>query len=133
MDPGKTVLCDNCRKSVATIHLTGWESTGVGTTEERVVSVNQHFCEACARELKQTNAFLNPGLKTRPGARAVKLRVVSVSADRVQVEVINKTSDSSKDQWCFLRSRIPSHYAVDGMEFAIFATDAELKGLEGDN
>jgi len=82
--------------------------------------------------MRGSNPLLNPFLKVDPLARSVKLKVVSVSAGRVEVRVIQENSDSSQDQWAFLTSRFPSEFAIEGMEFEMILTDAQLKWLQGD-
>ena len=126
------MLCENCQKIVATVHLSGWQTTRIGSDEEqREERIEQHYCEGCAQELKQSNPLLNPLLKAGPGARTLKLHVVSVSPDRIEVAAIDSESDFAQKQRGFLTSRFPSQYAVRGMEFEMIVTDAQLKWLQG--
>jgi hypothetical protein len=127
------MLCENCQKSVATVHLSGWQTTRTGSDgEQREERIEHHYCEECAEELRQSNPLLNPLLKADSGARTLKLQVVSVSPDRVEVRAISPESDFTQKQRGFLKSRFPSQYAVQGMEFEMIVTDAQLKWLQGE-
>lgn len=127
------MLCENCQHSVATVHLSGFRTVATGSgKEQRKECVEHHFCEACAGKMKTSNPLISPLLKVDSLARSVELKVVSVSADRVEVSVIKDNSDLSQDHWVFVTSRLPRHYAREGMEFEMILTDAQLKWLKGD-
>jgi hypothetical protein len=127
------MLCENCQKSFATVHLSGWQRTpGAPGEEEPEQSFEHHYCAACEEELSKTNPLLNPLLKAGPGARMVELRVISASLDWIVVRQIGPDSDSSQPEWSFLTSRLPAQYAVPGMEFGMAVTDAQLKWLRGE-
>jgi len=127
------MLCENCQKAFATVHLSGSRRTRIGLGEqEQEESFEHHYCEACAEELKKTSPMLNPLLQAGPGARIVELRVISASSDRIVVRQIGPDSDSSQPEWAFLTSRLPAQFAVPGMEFGMAVTDAQLKWLRGE-
>src|SRR5205814_10065778 len=111
------MLCENCRKDVASVHLSGWQTVRIGSTDEtRGQPFEHHFCATCAEELRQSNPLLNPLLQAPQGARVLKLRVTNVSPERIEVRAINPPADWAKDQWSFLAYRLPPRYAVLGME-----------------
>ncbi len=127
------MLCENCQKSFATVHLRGWRRTPAGSgEEEREVPFEHHFCGECYEGLKKTNPLFNPMLAAGPGARLVKLRVISASPGRIVVKPIGPQSDATQDEWGVLASRFPPKYSVPGMEFEMVVTDAHLKYLQGE-
>ena len=127
------MLCEHCQKSFATVHLSGWQRNRIDSSEQqREQPFEHHFCEECYEELRPTNPLFNPRLAAGPGARTVKLKVISASPDRIVVRPISSQSDSTQDEWDFLASRVPPQYSVPGMEFEIVVTDAHLKWLRGE-
>ena len=127
------MLCENCQHSDATVHLGGWYTVAVGSGDDQNRKVlEHHLCEACARDLKRDNPLISPELKVDSLARSVKIRVISVSASCVEVGVISENSEFGQDRWTLLASRIPSEYKIEGLEFGMLLTGAQLKWLKGE-
>jgi len=128
------VLCENCHKSFATVHVSGWQLVPAGLGKRsRKNRYENHFCARCAQELKQTNPSLNPLLRAEPGAKRLSLRVVSLSGNHVKVRGIKQNGDLSQEEWMFLSSRLPAQYAVQGTEFDMILTEQKLRWLQGED
>jgi hypothetical protein len=127
------MLCEICQKSDAMVHLTGWRTANRAAGGDEVrESIEHHFCERCASKEKKTNPLLNPLLRLGPSGRALKVKVIAVSAETVKVKVIKgKTEkDHGKEHFVFLRSRFPAEYAIEGMEFEMFVTNEDLERMQ---
>lgn len=123
------VICENCRESVATRHLRVWQAKSAETSEDSVKE--HHFCEACAEVSHNTNPLFNPCLEAHPNARMLQLRVINVSDRLVNVTHVNHDATFESSNFTLLKDRIPSHYAVEGMEFGILVTSTQLSWLQG--
>src|SRR5579872_2275505 len=109
------MLCENCQRSAATVHLTGWNTVRSAVRKEQHREpFEHHFCGTCADELKQSNHLLNPLLNAAPGAQTLKIKVLSVSPDLVEVRVLQDGNDFCQDHLAFLSSRLPAQYAIVG-------------------
>src|SRR2546430_10867138 len=112
-----TMLCENCQKRVANVHLSGWKKVGdVSSERERVEQIDHHFCEDCATELQISSPLLNPSLRAGADARRLKLRVISVSPDNTVLRRISSEPKTREEDWIFLTTRLPSQYAVRSEE-----------------
>jgi protein-arginine kinase activator protein McsA len=125
------MLCEICKRSRATVHITGWRTADIITKRrETRESVEHHFCEKCASKQKQTNPLLNPLLKLGKSGRALKMKVLNVSAKAVEVKLIRGNGDHCEDRLVLYRSCIPKQYAVQDMEFELFVTEEDLKRMQ---
>jgi hypothetical protein len=125
------MLCDNCQRVEATVHLTGWRIADTEVSNEQAkVFFEFHFCEACARQRREGNHSVT---KLGSSARYLRMKVAKVSPDTIEVKVLKDDRAGGEDRWFFLSSRFPSDYAVEGLEFEMAVTDEELKRLKGED
>ena len=59
------------------------------------------------------------------------LPVNSAASECTQVRLVRSEGDAVPEEWSFLTSRLPQHYAVVGMEFEITCSPEELEHLKG--
>ena len=127
------MLCENCQRVEATVHLTGWRLAHAALSNEQArVFFALHFCEACARESREANHLVNPVSNLGSAPRWLRMRVARVSADTIEVRVL-KEDPPGEERCFFLSSRFPSDYAVEGLEFEMAVTDEELQRLKGED
>ena len=118
------MLCEKCQQREASTHLTVTVFSGEPSGGE---TCEHHFCASCAA----SSPLANPKMKYGPDVISEWFRVVGVSADYTKVRLIRNESNAVPEEWSFLTSRLPSQYAVVGMEFGITCSPLELEQLKG--
>jgi hypothetical protein len=114
------MLCERCHEREVTVHVTHSDGDAGTTTKH-------DFCESCA----SSSPVVDLALRYGPDVISEKLRVVGVSPERTRVRVVRTEPQAAPEEWSFLTSRLPPHYAVVGMEFGIICSPEELEQLKG--
>ena len=100
----RAVVCEKCKTNTATLHISGWKrGRGVRSEYGPKEHYEHPFCSECARELKQSSELLNPLLRAGPGARIIKLRILSVSPVWVAAREISSVPGAVARELSFLR------------------------------
>ena len=118
------MLCEKCQQLEATVHLKGTRSVRGGSARE---PFEQHLCESCA----SSSPVVNPALRYGPSVITEKLRVLSVTPERTRLRLVRTDADAAPEEWSFLTSSLPVHFAVVGMEFEMSCSPEELAQLKG--
>ena len=119
------MLCEMCQQREATVHVTG--STRQSSISGADRTFEHHLCETCA----STSPLLKPAHKYGPDVIRERLRVISVSPECTRVRLVRTETGAVPEEWSFVTSRLPPHYAVVGMEFGVTCSHDELEHLKG--
>jgi hypothetical protein len=126
------MVCENCKRRIATVHLSGWKKVRAASNQgEQVEHIDHHFCDHCAAELKESSDLLKPLGGGGQDARTMKVRVIGVTLDHVVLKEICSKAQATPQEWSFLRGRLPTGYAKLGMEFEMTFNNTELEWLQG--
>ncbi len=122
------MLCDNCHKSPATVHLKSLRSP---TRTAAYATSEAHYCGECAAKLQQTGEFTNPSLKMGPDSIRLRLRVINVTHKFTSLRQLSPEPDEGTPDWLFLTEKLPAAYAEVGCEFEMCCSRTELDRLQG--
>jgi hypothetical protein len=132
----QTMLCEDCLKQVALVHLTG-SNPGFSRDSVRPAA---HLCERCARRLVRTlpqTERLLFSAEWREGERGPKVlrKYVVVESEehsnKATLEVKNEWGQDAPRRLTVRRDMIPIQARASGSEFRLSGSPLEIEIFEG--